>query len=196
MSPMRGGSPCASASAKEVESTWQSTKLARSVSAASIQASALPSLGELSMSSWPTSESDRVAPIHERAGASAPAQGSSSQPATPPQGGGRLDAGSDRNLFHAQSLYLLPTAYVLPPKHLPYSYDDLLLIVSRIWHTLCSFFVLVFFFVLRFGSSFYVPLSSLFLYSFSLTLAHSLSFLLTPLTVLVVILLGSLPYQG
>ena len=47
------------------------------------------------------------------------------------------------------------------------------------------------------GSSFPVLSSlSLYLYQFFLSFTHSLSFLPTPLTVPVVILLGSLPYQG
>ena len=71
-------------------------------------------------------------------------------------------------------------------------HDDPTSIASDLVHTL-SFFIHTLYYVL--GALLRSP-RTLFLYSFSLTLAHSLSFLLTPLTVLVVILLGSLPYQG
>ena len=90
---------------------------------------------------------------------------------------------------------LLAVACVRTPPLSAYrtSYDAPPAIVFRSLHTLSFFYT---HFVLRFGSSFTFPLAlSLFTCSL-LTLTHSLSFLLTPLTVLVVILLGSLPYQG
>ena len=70
------------------------------------------------------------------------------------------------------------------------TYDDLLRIASDLK---CDCELSIPTFVLFF----YVFLLSLSFFTSSfLTYSHSLSFLLTPLTVLVVILLGSLPYQG